>query len=628
MKRKRLGEVLQERGKISATSLQQLFQEQRGKVVRLGELILERGLVDKSSLIEALEEVCRVPYLDCTTIRCEKGALQAIPGAVAERLAILPVRIENSALVVAMAEPQNLAVIDELRFTSGKTISPRLSFRGEILDAIARNYGQSHAPLPAEVESSSVQAAIDEILHEMEFISTSTRQANREAIEEVQAELYQKKTPAVRLVSEIIQTAMTKQASDIHIEPQATMTVVRIRVDGVLRELENVPRTLQNSLVSRIKILSDMDIGERRAPQDGRFMVAVGTRKVDMRVSTLPTQFGEKVVMRLLEATAPLLGLADLGLPRDIADRVSQSLALPQGMLLVTGPTGSGKSSTLYSCLNMLRKPAVNIVTVEDPVEYALPGINQVHVNTRAGLTFASTLRSILRQDPNVIMVGEIRDLETAEIAMKAAQTGHLVLTTLHTNDSISAVVRLLDLGIPDYLIASSVTGILAQRLVRKLCTCHTYERVTPEYAARLAEAGSATIPDKIAWPAGCDLCDHTGYKGRVGVYELLQIDESIRSILRGSFKPDLLRNAARANGMRRLQEDALEKLHLGITSLEEIQRVVPFETLAPSECPGCGHELLPTFHFCPFCGMKRENSGKGAHSESSLDISHGVLLS
>ena len=400
MKRKRLGEVLQERGKISATSLQQLFQEQRGKVVRLGELILERGLVDKSSLIEALEEVCRVPYLDCTTIRCEKGALQAIPGAVAERLAILPVRIENSALVVAMAEPQNLAVIDELRFTSGKTISPRLSFRGEILDAIARNYGQSHAPLPAEVESPTVQAAIDEILHEMEFISTSTRQANREAIEEVQAELYQKKTPAVRLVSEIIQTAMTKQASDIHIEPQATMTVVRIRVDGVLRELENVPRTLQNSLVSRIKILSDMDIGERRAPQDGRFMVAVGTRKVDMRVSTLPTQFGEKVVMRLLEATAPLLSLADLGLPRDIADRVSQSLALPQGMLLVTGPTGSGKSSTLYSCLNMLRKPAVNIVTVEDPVEYALPGINQVHVNTRAGLTFASTLRSILRQDP------------------------------------------------------------------------------------------------------------------------------------------------------------------------------------------------------------------------------------
>ena len=429
-------------------------------------------------------------------------------------------------------------------------------------------------------------------------------------------------------MSEIIQTALTKQASDIHIEPQATTTVVRIRVDGVLRELENVPRTLQNSLVSRIKILSDMDIAERRAPQDGRFMVAVGSRKVDMRVSTLPTQFGEKVVMRLLEASAPLLSFAALGIPQDIADRISQILSLPQGMLLVTGPTGSGKSSTLYSCLNLLRKPAVNIVTVEDPVEYALPGINQVHVNTRAGLTFAGTLRSILRQDPNVIMVGEIRDLETAEIAMKAAQTGHLVLSTLHTNDSFSAVVRLLDLGIPDYLIASSVTGILAQRLVRKLCSCHTHERVTPEYAARLAEAGSTTIPDKIAWPTGCNLCDHTGYKGRVGVYELLQIDESIRSILRGSFKPDLLRNAAQANGMRRLQEDALEKLRLGITSLDEIQRVVPFETLAPTECTGCGHEILPTFHYCPFCGTKRETGGAASHSESSLDISHGVLTS
>src|ERR1700682_5344616 len=626
MKRKRLGEVLQERGKISAAKLQQLFQEQQGKVIRLGELILERGLVDKASLIQALEEVSRVPYLDCSTIRCDRSALQAIPGAVAERLAILPIRMESTALVVAMAEPQNLPVIDELRFISGKDISPRLAFRTEILAAIARNYEQGQTPILKEAEGSFNQHAIDENLPEMAFISTSTRQANREAIEEVQAELHKKKTPAVRLVSEIIQTAMTKQASDIHIEPQAATTVVRIRVDGVLRELESIPRALQNSLVSRIKILSDMDIGERRAPQDGRFMVAVGARKVDMRVSTLPTQFGEKVVMRLLEASAPLLSLIDLGLPQDIADRISQMLSLPQGMLLVTGPTGSGKSSTLYSCLNLLRKPAVNIVTVEDPVEYALPGINQVHVNTRAGLTFAGTLRSILRQDPNVIMVGEIRDLETAEIAMKAAQTGHLVLSTLHTNDSVSAIVRLLDLGIPDYLIASSVTGILAQRLVRKLCTCHTYERVTPEYAARLAEAGATTIPDKIASPAGCDLCDRTGYKGRIGVFELLQIDESIRSILRGSFKPDLLRNAARASGMRRMQEDALEKLRLGITSLDEIQRVVLFEALAPAECTACGHEILATFLFCPYCGTKRENGGTGGHSESALDISHGVL--
>jgi len=627
MKRKKLGEILQARGKISAPVLEQLFKEQQGKVIRLGELILERGLVDKASLIEALEEVSRVPYLDCSTIRCEKVALQAIPGAIAERMAILPVRMEHSALVVAMAEPQNLTLIDELRFTSGKTISPRLSFRSEILEAIARNYGLTLTAAPKEAEAQSLQEAVERIIHEMEFISTSSRQANRQAIEAVQAELHQKKTPAVRLVSEIIQTALTKLASDIHIEPQAAMTVVRIRVDGILREIESVPRALQNSLVSRIKILADMDIAERRAPQDGRFMVAVGSRRVDMRVSTLPTQFGEKVVMRLLEATAPLLGFAELGFSPDLAHRISQLLALPQGMLLVTGPTGSGKSSTLYSCLNLLRKPAVNIVTVEDPVEYELPGINQVHVNVRAGLTFAGTLRSILRQDPNVIMVGEIRHLETAEIAMKAAQTGHLVLSTLHTNDSVSAIVRLLDLGLQDYLIASSVTGILAQRLVRKLCACHTVKPLTPEYAARLMEAGASQMPDLMHTPDGCDLCDHTGYKGRVGVFELLQVDDSIRSILRGSFQPDLLRNTARSNGMRRLQEDALDKVLSGISSLEEIQRVVPFETLAPTECDECGHELLAAFRYCPYCGSRR-SAGGAARADSSIRIPHGALTS
>ena len=369
-----------------------------------------------------------------------------------------------------------------------------------------------------------------------------------------------------------------------------------------------------------------MDIGERRAPQDGRFMVAVGQHRVDMRVSTLPTQYGEKVVIRLLEASAPILSFPDLGFPPDVADRMKQLIATPQGMLLVTGPTGSGKSTTLYSALNLLRKPAVNIVTVEDPIEYALPGVNQVHVNTRAGLTFASSLRSILRQDPNVIMIGEIRDLETAEIAMKAAQTGHMLLSTLHTNDSISAVARLLDLGIPEYLIASSVTGILAQRLLRKLCVCHTYKKVTPEYGERLAAAGWSLPMDSIAWPKGCSVCDHTGYKGRVGIYELLVIDESVRSILRGAYKPDLVRTAARAAGMRRMQEDALEKLHAGVTTLEEIIRVVPMEAVDTSSCEHCGHELPPTYRFCPYCGTRRGPGGSDSSAGSSLNVTEGVL--
>jgi type IV pilus assembly protein PilB len=626
MKRKRLGEILEGRGQISAESLQQLFKEQEGKMVRLGELILERGLVDKPSLVKALEEVSRVPYLDCSTVQCDKEALQKIAKSMAIRLEILPVQIDHSRMVVVMAEPQNVATIDELQFTAGKDISPRLGFRAEIMSAIVRNYDQFVTAAPAKQGASTPGGGTMEAGMEMEFISTSSRQANREAIQEIQAELNQRKTPAVRLVSQIIHTALEKQASDIHIEPQAAATVVRIRVDGVLRELEGVPRAVQNSLVSRIKILSDMDIGERRAPQDGRFMVAIGERKVDMRVSTLPTQYGEKVVMRLLDASAPISSFADLGFPPDVGNRLMQLIGLPQGLLLVTGPTGSGKSTTLYSALNLLRKPAVNIVTVEDPVEYALPGVNQVHVNARAGLTFASCLRSILRQDPNVIMIGEIRDLETAEIAMKAAQTGHMVLSTLHTNDSISAVARLLDLGIAEYLIASSVTGILAQRLLRKLCACHTQKQVTPDYAERLAAVGWLQPPECIAWPKGCGVCDQTGYKGRVGIYELLSIDDSIRSILRGAYKPDLVRTAARAAGMRRMQEDALEKLQAGVTTLEEIIRVVPMEALATSGCDRCGHELPPAYRFCPYCGTRRGPEKSDSSEGSSLHVTAGVL--
>ena len=344
-----------------------------------------------------------------------------------------------------------------------------------------------------------------------------------------------------------------------------------------------------------------------------------------MRVSSLPTQYGEKIVMRLLEISAPLLNFANLGFPPDIAERISELLALPQGMLLVTGPTGSGKSTTLYSALNVLRKPAVNIVTVEDPVEYQLPGINQVHVNSKAGLTFASCLHSILRQDPNVIMVGEIRDLETAEIALKAAQTGQLVLSTLHTNNSISAVARLLDLGIAEYLIAASVSGVLGQRLVRKLCSCHTYQSPTNEYAERLLAAGWTNVPDRISRPAGCPLCDKTGYKGRIGIYELLVVDESIREIIRSGFKPELMRSAAAAGGMRPMQDDAFEKLHLGVTTLEEILRVVSIEHVAPTECAGCGHDLLPLFRYCPFCGLRQE-AVVSSGSKSDLNISDGVL--
>jgi type IV pilus assembly protein PilB len=625
MKRRRLGEVLRDRGKISAEDLQKAIVEQNGDLIHLGELMLKKGLVDRHDLAAAIEEVSRVPYADCSKIDVSPKALQLIPRSVAERFCVLPIRVERGWLVVAMSEPQNLIALDELRFRSGMDITARFAFRSEVRAAIATHYSSEETETPF---LDGAGDAGDTSLNEIEFISSSSRERNKEAMAEMHADLRHRKTPAVRLVSDIIRIAMAKNASDIHIEPRAAETAVRIRVDGVLRELQSIPPNLQNSLISRIKILSDMDIAERRTPQDGRFMVSFGPRQIDLRVSTLPTQFGEKVVMRLLETSGPRTSFANLGMAPDLSEALMGLLAQPQGMILVTGPTGSGKSTTLYSILHKLRKPSVNIVTVEDPVEYVLPGINQSHVNTKAGLTFAETLRSILRQDPNIIMIGEIRDRETAEIAMKAAQTGHLVLSTLHTNDSASAVVRLLDLGIPGFLISSSVSGILAQRLVRKLCSCHTVLPASQEFLERLSHAGVTNLPATMVAPVGCNDCDQTGYKGRIGIYELLHFNESIRSVIRTDGRTEQIRDAARVNGMRLMQEDALDRLQLGETTLGEILRVVPFEKVALADCLECGHHVLPTYRFCPDCGASREGRRTPPRTPRKGSVDKRVLQS
>jgi type II secretory ATPase GspE/PulE/Tfp pilus assembly ATPase PilB-like protein len=346
-----------------------------------------------------------------------------------------------------------------------------------------------------------------------------------------------------------------------------------------------------------------MDISERRAPQDGRFLVRIANRRIDLLVSTLPTQYGEKVVMRLLESDAPQGAFESLGIPRWIDERLRRTLVLPQGMILVTGPTGSGKSTTLYSALTYLRKPSINIITVEDPVEYAVPGLNQVQVNSKAGVTFASSLRSILRQDPNVIMVGEIRDKETAEIALKAAQTGHMLLSTLHTNDSVSAVTRLLDLGVPAFQIASSVTGIIAQRLIRRLCSCHKSIPASSEFRRQLQLAGASVAPTVQNLPNGCEDCDLTGYKGRVGIYEMLVFDEAIRAAVRDGSDAENIRATARRGDMRMMYEYAIDQVAAGITTLEEVERVVPVERMKTGVCTACAKTLAGDFVFCPYCG-------------------------
>ncbi len=619
MKRKKLGEVLRERGHISPNDLAQAVAEQQGKVIHLGELLLERGVVSQADLISAVEEVTRVPYVDCSQFTPDVSVLRLIPHEMAVRCCIFPLAMEGTKLVVAMAEPQNLTTCEELRFKVGKSIVPRFAFRQEILSAIGKHIGGvKKAPSkPSAAPSVLVEVAPSGMEHadEMEFVSTSQRQANREALQEVQSELLNKRTPSVRIVSEIIMEAANKKASDIHIEPQAGDGIVRIRVDGVLRDLRKIPANIQNALSSRVKILSDMDIAERRTPQDGRFLVRMGTRELDLRVSSLPTQYGEKIVMRILDAGASLMDLRALDMPEQVSTAMREVLAMPQGMLLVTGPTGSGKSTTLYASLNLLRQPSVNIVTVEDPIEYVLAGINQVHVNNKAGLTFASCLRSILRQDPNVIMVGEMRDLETAEIAMKAAQTGHLVLTTLHTNDAVSAVTRLVDLGIPGFMLGGSITAIVAQRLVRRLCQCSQLAECSAEAADRLATLGLTVPVDTIRIPVGCDSCDHTGYRGRVGVYEILSFNETIREIVRTGVRSDEIRGAARDMGMQAMHEDALQKVLKGITSIDEVMRVVPVQAMSSARCAECDREVSRAFKFCPFCGTPR-------HEEKSRKVS------
>ena len=600
-KKKQLGTVLRERRHISESALENALEMQKHKLAMLGEILLESGKVAKPDLISALEEVSGVAYVDLETTPVDPELLERLPRETAERHCVIPVVRNGPKIRVAMARPQDLMVVDDLRFRLGADIEPRLAFRDEILSAIGRYY----SPRSGDGSFTAAVELADSVNPEgIEFFTAAQSERHEEALREFQKELRGKRTPAVHLVSAILAGAAAKGASDIHIEQQAMGTLVRIRVDGLLRELVQVPLELRTSLTSRIKILCDMDIAERRVPQDGRLLARIGHTHYDLRVSTLPTQYGEKVTIRLLDPGSARVSFRDLGLSAEHTGTLSTVLKQPQGMVLVTGPTGSGKSTTLYAALHLLRSPMVSILTIEDPVEYMMEGINQVQVNPRVGRTFASCLRSMLRQDPNVIMLGEIRDSETAEIAMEVSQTGHLVLSTLHTNDSVGAITRLLDLNIPAFLLTSSVTAIVAQRLVRKLCRCKRKEILRPEKAAALASAGIIDLPEYIHLPEGCKECDQTGFKGRVGVYELLVLDEVIKDAIASGQRDDQIRALVRSLGMKFMDQDALEKVATGMTTLDEVMRVVPFEDLgSSSRCIECRKYLVAAFAFCPYCG-------------------------
>ena len=591
-KKQLLGQMLLQRRLISERELDELLAEQAVRKVRLAELIYEKNLIAKDELIRAVEETMHCKFYVAEHLRPEPAVLRLVPREMAMKHHCIPIRLVDKCLEVIFAEPQDLAALNELSFATGLRIVPFMDFRASIEAAIERSYKEDGQGSAARSDGT-----------DLEFISASTRQAHKDALRELQANQSGQETAAVRLVSKILSSAFLKGASDIHIEQHSEEVVVRLRVDGVLHELQRFADELRAQLVSRIKILADLDISERRVPQDGRFVSRRRNERYDIRVSTLPTQYGEKVVMRILDPNAAKVPFEKLGLSLQDSQNLTRQVHKPQGMVLVTGPTGSGKSTTLYAALNLIHSSAINITTIEDPIEYMLEGANQVQVNPKAGRTFSGCLRSVLRQDPDVVMVGEIRDPETAEIALTAAQTGHLIFSTLHTNDSISAISRLIDLEVPPFFIASSVNAIIAQRLVRRLCSCRIATPEVDELHCDLRNMGFDHAPLVAYYPKGCGECNGTGYRGRVGVYEVLLIDDSMRQAIRNNMRDEVLRDYAISAGMRLMVEDAVSKVLQGLTTVDEILRLVPHVKHVNHVCLHCRSALNPRFRFCPICG-------------------------
>jgi|FaiFalFF_MnMetaG_3_1042247.scaffolds.fasta_scaffold00065_6 type IV pilus assembly protein PilB len=554
---KRLGEWLIERGKITPQQLQEALEAQKLTGKRLGEILIEQGYITPEDYYEVQAAQYEVPYepLLPETLAHDPTLRLLIPASIAMRHFLFPLRKEGNTLHLAMADPNNVEAQDYIRQLTGLNLKLYYAPPERILHAIAQHYG-----VPDEMVTAAHEEAEESLDEPLNVHETANQ------------------PPIIRLVNTILFEAIEQRASDIHLEPQEQRLQVRYRIDGVLYPVRAIPRALQAAVLARLKLMAEMDIAERRRPQDGRFTFRVGERKIDARVSTLPTAFGERIVVRLLDREHALLQLEQLGMPDALCQRLQELAARPWGMILVTGPTGAGKTTTLYALLQHLRSDRRNILTCEDPIEYTLPGIGQSQVNERAGLTFAQQLRAILRQDPDVVLVGEIRDSETAEIACRAAMTGHLVLATLHTNDATSAPARLLDMGIPPFLINSALTGVLAQRLVRRLCIrCREPVQVK----------ASALPIDPAAWgdckqrtltlyePRGCTECNQIGYRGRIGVYELLVVSESTRHLIAQRADSNALRAACSPDTLFPLWEDARQKVLQGITSLEEALALV-----------------------------------------------------
>jgi type IV pilus assembly protein PilB len=552
---KQLGDILLDEGLLTEAQLMAALDEQVIRGDSLGRVLVDIGMLSEAQLVRALAAQVGMQFIELSDYPVDRAAVATLPSAVCRRYTVLPIAIHEGALVLAMADPGNVLAVDDARTLSRLPVQTVVATRDDLEQAINRY-------CRADEE-------IDDLASSFEDTDEAEDLSIGESVED--------DAPIVRFVNLLVTQAISDRASDIHIEPAETDLRVRYRIDGVLHEMQHAPKNIQSGVISRLKIMSDIDIAERRKPQDGRMSVMHQGRKIDLRVATLPTVWGEKVVMRILDNSTASLDLRDLSFLEDNLEIYAESYSKPYGMILVTGPTGSGKSTTLYATLNAVSRPEINVITVEDPVEYRLAGINQVQVNVKAGLTFAGALRSILRSDPDVVLLGEVRDHETAQIAIEAALTGHLVLSTLHTNDAPSAVTRLVEMGIEPFLVGSALDCVVAQRLARRLCS-KCKEPYTPSevelIAARFPWSPGDEIPT-LYRPVGCSACSRTGYKGRMAVHEVMRVTEEIERHAVAHSSAAEIGRTAREQGMTTLRDDGWAKVLAGDTAIEEILRVV-----------------------------------------------------
>ncbi|ADO70986.1 type II secretion system ATPase GspE [Stigmatella aurantiaca] len=557
-----LGEILQATASLSEEKLQEALGVQAEKGGRIGEVLVGLKAVSEEDVAKALGTQLDLPFLQRIFVdEVDPELVKKVPINFAKQAKLLPLALEDETVIIAVADPLDTAVLDNARLLLGQNISPRIALGSTIVDAINAVYDRSINEAEQLVDEME-EADLDSLAHELEE-PKDLLDTDDEA-------------PVIRLVNSILFRAAKERASDIHIEPMERELLVRFRVDGVLQEVIKPPKRYQNSIVSRVKVMGQLNIAEKRLPQDGRIRIKLAGRDIDIRLSTIPTTFGERIVMRLLDKTATLLDLAEIGMSQQTLAGMASVIKRSHGIILVTGPTGSGKTTTLYGALSKINTPDLNILTVEDPVEYQLKGIGQMAISPKIGLTFAQGLRSFLRQDPDVIMVGEIRDKETAEIAIQASLTGHLVLSTVHTNDAAGAVTRLVDMGVEPFLVASSLTAILAQRLVRRVCPDCRVPTSTEDHELKELSHTRASFKerygvDRIYKATGCPNCNRTGYRGRTGIYEFLLVDDDVRQLVLKNVDASTIKKSAMSKGMLTLLDDGARKVALGETTIAEV---------------------------------------------------------